>query len=59
MVAGEAALSMQKERDMVHDQELDKLGAGLLQDILQARGMKLRRPHMPTVLPPSCSYQSA
>jgi hypothetical protein len=29
-VVGEAALSMQKERDMVHDRELDKLGTGLL-----------------------------
>ena len=65
-VAGEGELNMQKERDMVSGQELDKLGAGLLQDILQALG-KLRRQRMPTVLalkehngqqmfyPPSCS----
>ena len=63
----EGELSMQKERDMVSGQELDKLGAGLLQDILQALGMKLRRHRMATVLalkehngqqmvyPPSCS----
>jgi hypothetical protein len=61
MVAGEAELSMQMERDMV----LDKLGVGVLQDILLVLG-KLKRQRMPTVLalrehtghqfyPPSCS----
>lgn len=61
MVAGEAELSMQTERDMVRD----KLGVGLLQDILLVLG-KLRRQRMATVLalkehtghqfyPPSCS----
>jgi hypothetical protein len=74
MVAGQAEWCMQKERDMVHGQELDKLGAGLLKDILQAMGMKMRRKCMPMVLalkehnghqfyPPSCSsllrHQSA
>lgn len=65
MVAGEAEWSMQKERGMVHGQELDKLGAGVLQDILLVLG-KLRRQRMATVLalkehtghqfyPPSCS----
>jgi hypothetical protein len=69
MVAGEAELSMQMERDMV----LDKLGVGVLQDILLVLG-KLKRQRMPTVLalrehtghqfyPPSCSsllrHQSA
>lgn len=40
MVAGEVEWSMQKEQDMVHGQELGKLGTGELQDILQALGMK-------------------
>jgi hypothetical protein len=45
---------------------LDKLGVGLVQDMLKVLGMKLRRQHMATVLalkehtghqfyPPSCS----
>jgi len=67
MVAGEAEWSMQKEQDMVHGQESDKLGAGVLQDILLALGMKLRRQRKEHIghqfYPPSCSsllrHQSA
>lgn len=67
MAAEEAELCTQKERDMVHGQELDKLGAAVvLRHMLKVLGMKLRRHRMATVLPqkerigqqfdlPSCS----
>lgn len=50
MVAGEVEMRMRKEWDMVHGQELDKLGAGVQQDMLSALGMTVRRQHMARVL---------
>lgn len=48
--AEEVGLSMQKEQDMVHGQELHKLGAVVvLQHMLKELGMKLRRHRMGTV----------
>lgn len=51
MAAEQVELSMQKERDRVRGRELDKLGAvGVLQHMLKALGMKLRRHRMAMVL---------
>jgi hypothetical protein len=53
---------MHKELDMVHGQGSDKLGAGVLPDMLKVMGMKPNRQRMATVValkehndPPSCS----